>query len=111
MTEKPGPAQSLDEALLAVLGEGGAIQRLGADGDGSDEPRDPRLPSSRSDENARRNSILDALARGGSRNISTLIAALRSTDDDVAMYAATALGEARDPARFRISSACFSIPI
>jgi HEAT repeat protein len=98
MTEKPGPAQSLDEALLAVLGEGGAIQRLGADGDGSDEPRDSRLPSSRSDENARRNSILDALARGGSRNISTLIAALRSTDDDVAMYAATALGEARDPA-------------
>jgi HEAT repeat protein len=97
MTEKPGPAQSLDEALLAVLGEGGAIQRLGNDGDASDEPRDPRLPSSRSDENARRNSILDALARGGSRNISTLIAALRSTDDDVAMYAATALGEARDP--------------
>jgi HEAT repeat protein len=99
MTEKPGPAQSLDEALLAVLGEGGAIQRLGADGDGgSGDPRDPRLPSSGSDENARRNSILDALARGGSRNISTLIAALRSADDDVAMYAATALGEARDPA-------------
>ena len=98
MTERPGPAQSLDEALLAVLGEGGAIQRLGPDGDGSGDPRDPRLPSSGSDENARRNSILDALARGGSRNISTLIAALRSTDDDVAMYAATALGEARDPA-------------
>jgi HEAT repeat protein len=98
MTDKPGPAQSLDEALLAVLGDGGAIQRLGADGEGAGDPRDPRLPASGNDENARRNSILDALARGGSRNISTLIAALRSTDDDVAMYAATALGEARDPA-------------
>jgi HEAT repeat protein len=46
----------------------------------------------------RRGAILDALARGGSRGISALIGALRSDEADVVMYAATALGEMRDPA-------------
>lgn len=94
--DKPSFPQSLDEALLAVLGQDNPVPRFGAPE--ADALPDSRLPASHGDGDARRNSILDALARGGSRNIATLVAALRSSDDDVAMYAATALGEARDPA-------------
>ena len=94
--ENPGPAQSLDEALLAALGEGsvqvgGPVQGVGRSGD-------VREPQGKNEDAARRVAVLDALARGGSRSISALVSALRSNDDDVAMYAATALGEARDPA-------------
>jgi HEAT repeat protein len=50
------------------------------------------------DDPSRRHSVLDALARGGSHGISALIGALRSHEADVVLYAATALGEARDAA-------------
>jgi HEAT repeat protein len=97
--EHQGPAQSLDEALLAALGEtvsqtgnplkvGGAV--IGQEGG--------RELVGKNEEVARRTAVLDALARGGSRSLSALVSALRSTDDDVAMYAATALGDARDAA-------------
>jgi HEAT repeat protein len=61
-------------------------------------PSDWHQARGNSDDEVRRTAVLEALSRGGSRNLSTLVSALRSNDDDVAMYAATALGEARDPA-------------
>ena len=102
--ENPGPAQSLDEALLAALGEGHAqpgengMNGMNGMPDGSGRTGDPREPQGKNEDAARRVAVLDALARGGSRSISALVSALRSNDDDVAMYAATALGESRDPA-------------
>jgi len=96
--EPSGPAQSLDEALLAALGEGNASSGdLGTASEGG-RAGDAREPQAKNEDAARRVAVLDALARGGSRSISALVSALRSNDDDVAMYAATALGEARDPA-------------
>ena len=96
--ENPGPAQSLDEALLAALGDGGTSVGEPGLAEASDGPGDARVPQGKNEDAARRVAVLDALARGGSRSISALVGALRSNDDDVAMYAATALGEARDPA-------------
>ena len=96
--ENPGPAQSLDEALLAALGEGNDQAGESALADGASRAADAREPQAKNEDAARRVAVLDALARGGSRSISALVSALRSNDDDVAMYAATALGEARDPA-------------
>ena len=96
--ENPGPAQSLDEALLAALHDGPASTREPGFEQGPDGPGDARRPQVKNEDAARRVAVLDALARGGSRSISALVGALRSNDDDVAMYAATALGEARDPA-------------
>jgi HEAT repeat protein len=98
--EDPGPAQSLDEALLAALGEGSDAQRTLSSAGAMDlgGASDSRQELGISDDGARRTAVLDALARGGSRSLSALLSALRSNDDDIAMYAATALGEARDPA-------------
>jgi HEAT repeat protein len=96
--ENPGPAQSLDEALLAALGVGSLQAGENGMADGSGRAGDAREPQGKNEDAARRVAVLDALARGGSRSISALVSALRSNDDDVAMYAATALGEARDPA-------------
>jgi HEAT repeat protein len=96
--ENPGSAQSLDEALLAALGDARAPAGKPGLAEGSDGPGDARVPQGKNEDAARRVAVLDALARGGSRSISALVSALRSNDDDVAMYAATALGEARDPA-------------
>jgi HEAT repeat protein len=97
--ENPGPAQSLDEALLAALGEGNAPSSSETGhSEASDKPGHASGPQGKNEDAARRVAVLDALARGGSRSISALVSALRSNDDDVAMYAATALGESRDPA-------------
>ncbi|HEX7506401.1 MAG TPA: HEAT repeat domain-containing protein [Polyangia bacterium] len=96
--ENPGPAQSLDEALLAALGEGNGQTGESSFVEGVGGQGDQREPRGKNQDAARRVAVLDALARGGSRGISALVSALRSNDDDVAMYAATALGEARDPA-------------
>jgi HEAT repeat protein len=96
--ENSGPAQSLDEALLAALGDVSAPGGKPGLAENSDGPGDARLPQGKNEDAARRVAVLDALARTGSRSISALVSALRSNDDDVAMYAATALGEARDPA-------------
>jgi HEAT repeat protein len=53
----------------------------------------------KNEEAARRTAaVLDALAVSGSHGLSAMVGALRSNDDDVVMYAATALGDARDPA-------------
>jgi HEAT repeat protein len=96
-----GPAQSLDEALLAALGEGSGQTSTGSL-PGALSPSGSlatRAADGRADESARHDAIWDSLAaRGGARSLSSLLSALRSSDDDVAMYAATALGEARDPA-------------
>ncbi len=96
--ETPAPAQSLDQALQAALGEGGrsAFGPDFAEGTGSVEQ--PRGSRGRSEDILGRTALLDALASGGSQGISALVSAVRSGDDDVAMYAATALGDARDPA-------------
>jgi HEAT repeat protein len=88
----------LDEALLAALHDGPASTREPGFAQGSDGPGEAHRPQGKNEDAARRVAVLDALARGGSRSISALVGALRSNDDDVAMYAATALGEARDPA-------------
>jgi HEAT repeat protein len=96
--ENPGPAQSLDEALMAALGERRSSVGGAGLADVPDRPGDTPSPQGKNEDAARRVAVLDALARGGSRSISALVSALRSNDDDVAMYAATALGEARDPA-------------
>jgi len=96
--EPPGPAQSLDEALLAALGESGASSADSPLSEGAGRLGEVQEPPGKNENAARRVAVLDALARGGSRSISALVSALRSNDDDVAMYAATALGEARDPA-------------
>ncbi len=96
--EPPSPAQSLDEALLAALGDGNASSSDAPLSDGAGHLGEAHARQGKSEDAARRVAVLDALARGGSRSISALVSALRSNDDDVAMYAATALGEARDPA-------------
>jgi HEAT repeat protein len=96
--ENPGPAQSLDEALLAALGDGSKTSlAASARGLAAEGTQRTSGPHQNSEDLASRTAALDALARAGSRNISALVSALRSSDDDVAMYAATALGEARDP--------------
>ena len=96
--DNPGPAQSLDEALLAALGDGLKASPA-ASSRGLAEAASPGTSEShqKTEDATHRTAALDALARAGGRNISALVSALRSSDDDVAMYAATALGEARDP--------------
>ena len=96
--ESPGPPQSLDEALLAALGEGVSATGGPSLGEGVDRFGNLREPQRKNEDAARRVAELDARARSGARSISALVSALRSNDDDVAMYAATALGEARDAA-------------
>ncbi len=99
--DNPGRPQSLDEALLAALAEseGGDSPSEGSAAQGG-----PSYPTELPEPNAtiagggKRAAVLDALARGGNRSLSALVSALRSGDDDVVMYAATALGETRDPA-------------
>jgi len=98
--EKPGPAPSVDGTLLAALGGAAkpASKPTPASGVPAGAADEERETPGKGEEAARRNAVLDALARGGSRGISALISALRSSEADVVMYAATALGEARDPA-------------
>jgi HEAT repeat protein len=100
--EDSDPPQSLDEALLAALAESESSDLPSADGSGVDldryYPTESPEPIAKSADGGKRVAVLDALARGGNRSLSALISALRSGDDDVVMYAATALGEARDPA-------------
>jgi HEAT repeat protein len=96
--EDPGPAQSLDEALLAALGETSVAPSSAGGQNASSVPVATRVADARPEELPRHEPVWDALARGGTRSLSSLVSALRSSDDDVAMYAATALGEARDPA-------------
>jgi len=88
----------LDEALLAALGEGSSQAGGPSFAKDASGPGDAREPGRKNEDAARRVAVLDALARGGSRSISALVSALRSNDADVSMYAATALGEARDAA-------------
>jgi HEAT repeat protein len=93
--------QSLDEALLAALAEGetsGLSEEAGSVQLGREFPSDLPEAVGSGEDGGNRSAVLDALARGGNRSLSALVGALRSTDDDVVMYAATALGEARDPA-------------
>jgi HEAT repeat protein len=99
--DNSGRPQSLDEALIAALAE------VESSEEGSPAPQSIGLAAdlehgmgdvAGEGDIAKRNSLLDALARGGSRSLSSLVSALRSGDDDVVMYAATALGDARDPA-------------
>jgi HEAT repeat protein len=100
--ENSGPPQSLDEALLAALAEAEGADSPSEEGAAVDMDRysqaDLPDPIAKIADGGRRAAVLDALARGGNRSLSALIGALRSGDDDVVMYAATALGEARDPA-------------
>ena len=98
--DTPGPPQSLDVTLLAALGgpANAASQPTPAPATPGFTPEVERESAGKTEEAARRNAVLDALARGGSRGISALISALRSSEADVVMYAATALGEARDAA-------------
>ena len=98
--DTPGPPQSLDVALLAALGSPAAPAEKPTPGPATPgfTPEIERDGVGKDEEAARRNAVLDALARGGSRGISALISALRSSEADVVMYAATALGEARDAA-------------
>lgn len=94
------PPQTLDEALLAALAEGEASDSVeGGRGEpGRASPNGTPELTGPSVEGDKRAAVLDALARGGSRSLSALIGALRSGDDDVVMYAATALGDSHDPA-------------
>lgn len=100
--DNSGPPQSLDEALLAALAESEGADSPSSEGSAAEGGR--RCPTESPEPNAtvadggKRAAVLDALARGGNRSLSALVAALRSGDDDVVMYAATALGETRDPA-------------
>jgi HEAT repeat protein len=98
--DPPGPPQSLEVTLLAALGgaANAASQPTPGPATPGFTPEVEREPAGKTEEAARRNAVLDALARGGSRGISALISALRSSEADVVMYAATALGEARDAA-------------
>jgi len=100
--ENSSRPQSLDEALLAALAEGELSELPSAESSvvefGRDYPAELPEAISGGERGARRVAVLDALARGGNRSLSALIGALRSSDDDVVMYAATALGESRDPA-------------
>jgi len=98
--DSPEQSQPVDATLLAALG--GLAKTKG-----EPEPppgADPTTPEAvreglwKREEVSRRNGVLDALARGGSRGISALISALRSDEADVVMCAAVALGEARDAA-------------
>jgi HEAT repeat protein len=97
--ENHGPASSLDDSLLTALSGPAAT--------GPSVPPGPATPAVTREESqespgkegtAQRHAVLDALAHGGSGGISALIRALRSSEADVVMYAATALGEARDAA-------------
>ncbi|MBN2575643.1 MAG: HEAT repeat domain-containing protein [Deltaproteobacteria bacterium] len=103
--QTPGPAQFLDEERPAS--QGGSSGPGGTPTPAPDAPTpatagpeldEERDGAGRDDEEGGRTAVLDALARGGSRGISALIGALRSAEADVVMYAATALGEVRDPA-------------
>jgi HEAT repeat protein len=98
--DNSGPPQSLDEALLAALADGEMPEARPAAGlpPGYADELAAELPALSGDGSPKGMAVLDALARGGNRNLSAMITALRSSDDDVVMYAATALGEARDPA-------------
>lgn len=101
-----GRPQSLDEALLAALAEVESVEPSASSSSSCSGPETFRagagfpgdVPSVNGTDDGNRSAVLEALARGGSRSLSSLIGALRSEDDDVVMYAATALGEARDPA-------------
>jgi HEAT repeat protein len=99
--EDSGHPQSLDEALLAALAETEASDSPSAEGAGVEAgqfyPNELPEPIAKMADGGKRVAVLDALARGGNRSLSALLSALRSGDDDVVMYAATALGEARDP--------------
>jgi len=98
--QHPGPISSRDEALLAALGEVcGASENPGlAGGAVTSGPLDLSQAHGNGDDISRRMAMLDGLACGDSHNLATLVCALHSNDDDVAMSAATTLGEARDPA-------------
>ena len=95
-----GPSPTLDETLFAALGgvvgsTGGPVPDSAVPAGAPDAGREA---PGKHKEAGRRNAVLDALARGGARGISALISALRSSEADVVMYAATALGEAHDAA-------------
>jgi HEAT repeat protein len=97
----PEPAQPLDETLLAALGGTHPSTPQPAPAGAAPPAVTPDAESEtqvKVEDTARRHAVLDALARGGTPGISALISALRSGEADVVMYAATALGEARDPA-------------
>jgi HEAT repeat protein len=97
MAETP-PPQSLDDALLAALGErarspsGGMFSKTTVDVPGS-----PPEPATDGDDPAK-DAALGAFVRGGHHSFSTLVGGLGSTDGAVVMYCARALGEAHDPA-------------
>ena len=110
--DTPAPPP-LDETLVAALGRtpGAAVPAPPGAAAGTPTPAIASAPTpggagatpeleraGPGEEPTRRYSVLDALARGGSRGISALIGALRSNEADVVLYAATALGEARDAA-------------
>ena len=98
--DTPAPPQSVDETLLAALSGVAkpASEQQAAAALYPDTPEVAREGTWKREEGARRNAVLDALARGGSHGISALISALTSSEADVVMHAATALGEARDAA-------------
>jgi HEAT repeat protein len=97
--ENSRPHQALDDALLAALGESETPSREDpAGGIAADGLVSAYGPAAKGGDPAKRAAALEALARGGSRNLSGLVSALRSPDDEVVMYAASALGETRDSA-------------
>lgn len=97
--ENPGSVPSLDETLLAALsGVAPAAPPVPPGPATPNVAREEPQESPGREATAERHAVLDALAHGGSSGISALIRALRSSEADVVMYAATALGEARDPA-------------
>jgi len=84
---------------MAALGEGDSTTRgTPSEGVVVDIPVGLREAAAQQGDGGKRAAVLDALARGGNRGLSALVTAVNGGDDDVVMYAATALGETRDPA-------------
>ena len=50
------------------------------------------------DNSRRRNAAMEALGRGGTRSVPALLRALKDSDPEVVMFAASVLGRTRDPA-------------
>jgi len=96
--ERPVPAQSLDEALLTALGEGDSTRRNEAIVTAATlgDPDELVELLAKGSNEIRRSAAVEALSRAGGRSVTALVNALRSADDEVVMYAATALGQTRD---------------
>jgi len=78
--DRPTRSQAIDQAAKTV------------------DPDDLIEVMSDRDNSRRRNAAMEALGRGGTRSVPALLRALKDSDPEVVMFAASVLGRTRDPA-------------